>query len=362
MLVAALTGLPGLLETLDVAERPSGGMQVMAAAAPFEPNPIVPTVVYGLDALGAWEPLVGTLRLALPPRHPVWLLRAGGSPTPETLDRLDGRPSDAEALFLPALEPEAAERSLQGLRYLVHRLRAPGGCPWDREQTHESLIRYVLEEAYEVADAIRHEGSAALAEELGDLLLQVFLQAELAEEAGEFTLNDVVERISAKLIRRHPHVFGDVVVAGAGEVEWNWEQLKGAEKGDRTSVLDGLPRSLPALMAAQEIQRRLKKVGFDWPDREGVVAKLAEELSELRDARSPDEAVAELGDVLFILTRLGLDLGADAEEALRATNGRVGARFRHVEAELREQGRTFKDLPLEELLARWDGAKRAEGA
>ena len=331
----------------------------MSAERPFEPNPTVPTLVYGLDSADAWAATAPLLRLAFPADHPVRLLRADGRAEAVTLGALGNGACAAEAVYLPPLEPIDAARSLQGLRYLVHRLRAPGGCPWDREQTHESLVRYVIEEAYEVADAIRHEGPSELAEELGDLLLQVFLQAELAEEAGQFTLNDVVEKISAKLVRRHPHVFANVQVAGAREVQKNWDELKRAEKGERTSALDGVPKSLPALLAAQEIQRRLKKAGFDWPDRRGVDAKLDEELAELKGA-PPDRAVDELGDVLFILARLALDAEADAEEALRGTNARVTARFRYVETQVREDGRSMKEMPLSELLALWDEAKAAE--
>lgn len=262
-----------------------------------------------------------------------------------------------DALFVPAIEAEVARRSYAGLRQIVHRLRAPGGCPWDRKQTHESLAKYTVEEAYEVVDAIRHHGPAELAEELGDLLLQVFLQSEIATDTGHFDLNDVFERISAKLIHRHPHVFGDVVVSGAEDVEVNWEALKTAEKGERASVLDGIPKSLPALAMAAEMQKRLRKVGFEWPDRAGVEAKLAEELGELRSAATPEEASAELGDVLWMATALGGWLGADAEDRLRATIDKVDARFRYVEQRVREQGKQIRDLNLDEMLAIWNEAK-----
>ena len=354
-----LARVPVLLQTLPASEHPTGALQLMTAAAPFEPNPLVPTLAYQIGPT-TWGALLDTLRLALGPADPAWLLQEGAPARRTTIGTLAEAAPDGDALYLPPLDPVAAERSLQGLRQIVHHLRAPGGCPWDREQTHESLAPYILEEAYEVADAIRHESPAELAEELGDLLLQVFLQAELAEEAGRFTLNDVVERISAKLVRRHPHVFGDVAVATASDVQRNWEQLKAAEKGERSSVLDGVPRSLPALMAAQEIQKRLKKVGFDWPDHRGVDDKLAEELAELRDASSAEAAASELGDVLFILARVGLDAGSDAEEALRGTNRRVARRVRFVETRARERGRQLKDIPVEELLRLWDEAKADE--
>lgn len=332
----------------------------MSAEDPWEPNPLVPTVVYGFPTAESGDWLQATFGRSLSGEQPVWLLRSGAPPERTALGTLAERGIDgAEALMIPALEPEVAQRSLLGLRALVHRLRAPGGCPWDRAQTHESLIRYVIEEAYEVADAIRHEGAEQLAEELGDLLLQVFLHAELAEEAGDFTLDDVVARLATKLVSRHPHVFGGVTVANATDVERNWEQLKATEKPERTSALDGVARSLPALLAAQEIQRRLKKAGFDWPDRGGVERKLAEELAELASA-TPDDLPSELGDVLFALARLGLDSGADAEEALRGTNARVSVRFRYVEQHARERGRPVRELPLEELLALWETAKPTE--
>jgi tetrapyrrole methylase family protein/MazG family protein len=239
----------------------------------------------------------------------------------------------------------------------VHRLRAPGGCPWDRKQTHQSLSKYVLEEAYEVVDAIEHHGPAELAEELGDLLLQVFLQSELAEESGQFSLNDVVEHLTSKLIRRHPHVFGDVQVGGASDVEINWDALKKAEKADRVSALDGIPRSLPALMMAAELQKRMRKTGFEWPNRERAEEKLAEELAEVSNAPTPEAAAAELGDVLFVLTELVTWRGGNAEDALRTTNQKVEARFRYVEERLRERGLEIKDLPLDEVEALWRQAK-----
>jgi tetrapyrrole methylase family protein/MazG family protein len=362
MVADRLAGLLALPLRLDPDLQPRTGLQLMSAAEPFEPNPTVATLVYDLDGPADWERALSQLRRWLPPDVEVWLLREGVHSERSTLEALGTGYDSVTAVYLRPVRPEAARRSLHSLRQIVHRLRAPGGCPWDRKQTHESLVSYMLEEAYEVADAIRHEGSAALAEELGDLLLQVFLHAEMAEEAGEFSLDDVVGSISAKLIRRHPHVFGDVIVGGAADVERNWEQLKAAEKTDRESVLDGIPRSMPALGAAQEIQRKLKKAGFDWPDRVGVEAKLDEELAELRSATSQDAASAELGDLLFILTRLGLDLGADAEEALRGTNARVARRFRYVESTVRARGRKVGDVPLDELLAMWDDAKVGERA
>lgn len=346
----------GLLARLPSEIQPSGALQIMELAAPFEPNPTIPTLIVGLsgDESAAGDSL-DVVRRALGDDQPIWLLLTDGGVRPDSVS--DAQMDGVEAAFLPAVEPEAAERSFAGLRHIVHRLRAPGGCPWDREQTARSLTKYVIEEAYEVVDAIEHHGPAEISEELGDLLLQVFLQSEIAEEAGDFDLNDVMERISTKLIHRHPHVFADVTVSGAADVEVNWEALKKAEKGERRSVLDGVPKSLPALAMAAEIQKRMRKTGFKWPDRAGAEAKLAEELAELRDAATPQEAGAELGDVLFVLTELATWHGAAAEDALRRTNAKVEARFRYVEDRVRERGVAISDLPLDELVGLWREAK-----
>ena len=357
-MIVGLASAVALLDTLAPANRPLGALQIMSPDGAFEPNPLAPLLVIWSGGSSSEAGVAEMLRRVYPATHQVWQLKDDRTPVVLTLAQaLDG-PEMSCPLYLPPLPPDSAERSLQGLRQLVHRLRAPGGCPWDRKQTPESLTKYVLEEAYEVVDAIRHGSAKDVAEELGDLLLQVYLQAEIAEEAGRFTLNDVVEHLSTKLVRRHPHVFGDVVVEGAADVEVNWEALKKAEKAEQVSALDGVPRSLPALMMAQEVQKRLKKAGFDWPDRRGPEEKLDEEFGELRAAATADEAVAELGDVLFILARLGLDRGANAEDSLRETIRKVEARYRYVEERLRERGLTPKGVQIGELQALWDEAKR----
>ena len=194
-----------LLARLPDDVRPGGSLQIMQSDAAFEPNPTVPTLFVGASGDGPRSALPAVVRRALAADQAVWLLQTDGSAAPATLDTLPA--GGTSAIFVPAVDAESAERSLAGLRQLVHRLRAPGGCPWDRKQTHRSLTKYVLEEAYEVVDAIEHHGPDEMAEELGDLLLQVFLQSEIAEEAGTFSLNDVVRHLSTKLIRRHPHVF-----------------------------------------------------------------------------------------------------------------------------------------------------------
>ena len=240
---------------------------------------------------------------------------------------------------------------------VVRRLRAPGGCPWDREQTHASLRATMLEEAYEVLEAIDETSMPKLREELGDVLLQVLIQSAIAEEAREFTLGDVAAAVREKLVRRHPHVFGLTVVSGSDEVVRNWEALKAKEYG-RESALDGVQRSLPALQWAWSLQRRAANVGFDWPDVEGALDKIREELEELRQASTVEEQEAEFGDLLFTMVNVARKLGINPEDALRGTTGRFEARFRIMEQAARADGRALKDLPIDELDRYWEAAKR----
>lgn len=244
---------------------------------------------------------------------------------------------------------------------VVRRLRSPQGCPWDREQTHASLRATMLEEAYEVLEAIDEGSTDKLREELGDVLLQVLMQAEIAQEADEFSLGDVADAVREKLIRRHPHVFGSTVVSGADEVVRNWEALKAAEYG-RESALDGVQRSLPALQWAWSLQRRAANVGFDWVDVDGPLAKIGEELAELRNAATVEEREAEFGDLLFTMVNVARKLRMNPEDALRAATGRFEARFRMVEQAARADGRRITDLPMEELDRYWEAAKRRRDA
>jgi tetrapyrrole methylase family protein/MazG family protein len=240
---------------------------------------------------------------------------------------------------------------------VVRRLRAPEGCPWDREQTLASLRATMLEEAYEVLEAIDVKSMAKLREELGDVLLQVLMQALITEETGEFTLGDVADSVHEKLVRRHPHVFGSTIVSGSDEVVRNWEALKAKEYG-RESALDGVQRSLPALQWAWSLQRRAANVGFDWPDVEGALDKIREELEELRQASTIEEREAEFGDLLFTMVNVARKLGINPEDALRGTTGRFEARFRLMEQAARADGRALKDMPIDELDRYWEAAKR----
>lgn len=263
-----------------------------------------------------------------------------------------------------------AGQSYPRLVELMQRLLAEDGCPWDREQTMESLRRYVLEEACEVIDAIDAKDRAHLCEELGDLLLQVVFLGELARAEGAFGPDDVVRGIVEKLVRRHPHVFADVEVKDTDEVLSNWERIKAAEKKGRP-VLAGVPRSLPALNRAQRIGEKVARVGFDWPDARGSRAKVAEELGELDEAIAhgdPRKIEEELGDTLFALVNLARHLHVDAEGALRGTIDKFVRRFDHVEARVREvhggwpegaAGKPGRGVTLEEMDGYWEEAKRA---
>lgn len=259
-----------------------------------------------------------------------------------------------------------ASDSIERLLAIMHRLRAPGGCPWDREQTLASLRPYVLEETYEVLEAIDAGDVAGHREELGDLLLQIVFQAELRQEAGQFEFADVADAISDKLVSRHPHVFGDAQVQDADGVLRQWAALKREEKrrkGGGKSVLEGVPRELPALARADRLTEKASRVGFDWPDAAGARAKVAEELGELDAAvASGDRAEVEheLGDLLFAVANLARKLGVAPEEALRSTVGRFTARFTFVEESLERRGVPHGGATLEEMDALWNEAKRLE--
>jgi MazG family protein len=256
--------------------------------------------------------------------------------------------------------------SFPDLVAIMERLRGPGGCPWDREQTHHTLKPYLIEEAYEVLEAIDAADDALLCEELGDLLLQVVFHAELAREGGRFAIDDVVRAISAKLVRRHPHVFGDADAKDAQAVLQSWHKLKAAERrekrGDDASALHGVPGHLPALLRAQRLGEKAAAVHFDWPGAEAVLGKVEEEIRELRAAISdPARREAELGDLLFALGQLARHLAVNAEEALRAACHRFTTRFHHLEASLRARGSDPAHTSTEELDRLWEEAKKAVG-
>ncbi|MFY9586493.1 MAG: nucleoside triphosphate pyrophosphohydrolase [Actinomycetota bacterium] len=251
-------------------------------------------------------------------------------------------------------------RSARGARLLelvrvMARLRGPDGCPWDAEQTHETLVKYLLDETYELLEAIEAGSPDHIAEELGDLLLQVVFHAQMAADAETFDIDDVAGRLVTKLVTRHPHVFGDVQVDGASEVVANWEVIKDHEKG-RTSVLEGVPEALPALAYATKLQKRAAKVGFDWDDTSGPAEKLREELDEVAKA-PPEELEGEIGDLVFAAVALSRKAGVDPETALRRTARTFRDRIARMEEVARERGTPLKDLPADELDRLWEDAK-----
>jgi len=299
------------------------------------------------------------------PGHPLL-----GDPLGLLLTEAARREGLALRVLAPAPPPSPSPADFDALVAVMARLRDPqGGCPWDLEQTPQTLRRYVIEEAYEVVEAIEDMdvgGSPSkLAEELGDLLLQVVFHAQLARESGTFAIGDVTRAIVEKLVRRHPHVFGDLSVSGSEQVLQNWEQIKRGEPGyeDRVGVLDGIPPALPALMRALEVSKRVVKVGFEWPTVSEVLDKVEEEIRELRVEIAQGEtarAADELGDLLFTLVNVARHLKIDPEDALRRMTQRFAARFRRIERRAAETGRAVSDLSLEEMESVWQAAKGEE--
>jgi MazG family protein len=268
----------------------------------------------------------------------------------------------------PSAEADEAGRLFARFVELIARLRAPGGCPWDREQTHDSVKPMTIEEAYEVAHAIDEKDDVELAGELGDLLLQVVFHANIARERGAFALPQVIERVAEKMVRRHPHVFGEEQAGSSGDVLRSWEAIKAAEREQKgkqdESMLDSVHRGLPAVMEAFQITTKVSRVGFDWKDVEGALAKLDEETAELREAIAADaghdRVAEEVGDLLFVSVNVARLAGVDPESALKAANRKFRRRFRHVEGRLAESGRKPADSTLEEMDGYWDEAKRRE--
>jgi tetrapyrrole methylase family protein/MazG family protein len=265
------------------------------------------------------------------------------------------------ALYIPAL---GGMSSFEQFQEVIAHLRAPEGCPWDREQTHLSLRKYLIEEAYEVLETLDNEDPRALAEEMGDLLLQIVLHTQIATDDGEFRMADVISHINRKLIHRHPHVWGTTEVSGAAEVLQNWDALKKQEhaaKGvQRESLLDGVPKGLPALMQANEYRRKAAKIGFDWANADDAKVKLHEEIDEVTEAKDdPEHLREEIGDFLFMAVNWAAKLGIDdSEGALREANAKFYRRFRHIEQSVKASGRPADSFTLDELEAFWQEAKR----
>jgi tetrapyrrole methylase family protein/MazG family protein len=370
---------------------PAAGLAVVAAerlvAVPVEPSlPLLILPAARLRSGGPGADALLPLPRPLPGRHgprgagPIAVLHRlypadhavgrFGRPDGTTIGDLI-EPDLGGALYLPPVPHVQDAASPWGMPWISDRLRAPDGCPWDREQTHQSLRNHLLEEAYEVYDALADGATPELAGELGDLLLQIVLHAQLAAEEGVFDLTDVWQALATKIVRRHPHVFGEAEARTASDVNRQWERIKQSERAaaaaaDETGVaqpksaLDGISRALPALAASQEMQERAAHLGYDWPSIDGVLEKVREEVGELMEAESADHLAEELGDLLFVLVNVGRKTGIEVEAALRAANDKFRRRFRHVELSAANLGRALRDMTFEELDALWDAAKADE--
>jgi tetrapyrrole methylase family protein/MazG family protein len=302
--------------------------------------------------------LKSVLLTTYPKEHEVvWVHNGKGNA--EKLEEISGSDVSASTcLYVPALGEGS---SFESFAEIVAHLRAPNGCPWDREQTHETLRKHLLEESYEAISAIDSGDFADMREEFGDLLLQIILQSQIANEEGHFNVNQVVQGIYSKIVRRHPHVFGDVKLDGVDGVLANWEKLKEKERSDKKQekgLLDGIPLALPSLSQAQEYQDRAARVGFDWPEIDGVLDKVKEEIEEIKHAETDFELASEIGDLFFALVNLARWKHVDAESALRGTNMKFKARFGFVEQGAKKQGRNLSELTLQEMDAFWNDAKR----
>jgi len=341
------------------------GLQVCDAvelAAGHHPplNPDLPALVGQLYSRTLAAGVKLTLVNQYPDDHEVVLVHAAGTPEQRSvrlpLYKLDRRDDVAHltTLYVP---PLPGVTSFEALQDTVAHLRAPDGCPWDREQTHESLRAGLLEEAYEVATAIDAGDVQALQEELGDLLLQILLHVQIATEEGEFKMAQVIAGLDAKLKHRHPHVWGERPVKGTEEVLQRWEELKREEKEAQPSVLDGVPATLPALLQADTYGQRAARLGFDWTEASGVADKIREEMAEVEVATTSEEREAELGDLLFAVVNWARWLGVDSEAALRQANARFASRFRGMERMARERGLDMASLGMDRLEALWQEAK-----
>ncbi|MDQ0203435.1 bifunctional methyltransferase/pyrophosphohydrolase YabN [Pectinatus haikarae] len=269
------------------------------------------------------------------------------------------------SLYVPAFQRQKDQFTLSPLEDIINRLRAPGGCPWDIIQTHKSLRQNLIEEVYEVIEAIDFQDPKLLCEELGDLLMQIVFHARMAEETGFFSMQDVIDGVTKKLVHRHPHVFGDISVRDAGEVLLNWEAIKRQEKSERKSILDGIPKDLPALMSAYKLQNKASKAGFDWKNVKPVWQKLSEEINELKEAEASGDRKKiedELGDVLFTIVNLSRFLKVNAEIAMLGSNEKFRRRFSYIEKKIKAEKRQWETYEMEELDTLWDEAKDFENA
>jgi tetrapyrrole methylase family protein/MazG family protein len=326
---------------------------------PFPPD--VSALLLGLDSPELALQVKKVLLVVYPYAHVVFVV-SDGKMKEERLGELgNGDFSKSTCIYIPS---HGEGTSFESFAEIVAHLRAPDGCPWDQKQTHQTLRTHLLEEAYETLTAMDENDSAGMREEFGDLLLQIVLNAQIATETNEFSMPQVIKGIYDKIVRRHPHVFGDVELNGVDGVLQNWEKIKEKERKDNgvgekeKGLLDGVPSALPALTQALEYQDRAARVGFDWPEVDGVLDKVREEIEEIKQAQNLDEVTAELGDLFFVLVNLARWRKVDAESALRGTNLKFKNRFGYVEQSAKKQGRNLSDMTLEEMDALWNEAKK----
>ena len=348
-----------VFETLQIAPPPKlvlleGETLADAHVPPYPPD--MPALIVDVSSPARVSHLMIVLLTTYPKSHKVYIVESGESKDIQ-LETLDNRGVTTACLYVPPLQEGT---SFESFAEIVAHLRAPNGCPWDREQTHESLRKHLLEESYEAITAIDSGDFADMREEFGDLLLQIVLQSQIANEEREFNINQVIHGIHSKIVRRHPHVFGDVELEGVKGVLANWEKLKEKERSEKKQergLLDGVPAALPALSQAQEYQDRAARVGFDWSEIEGVLDKVREEIEEIKDAESDFELASEIGDLFFALVNVARWKSVDAESALRGTNLKFKKRFTYVEQTAKTQGRSLSEMKLEEMDALWNEAK-----
>lgn len=332
------------------------GTLASAHVLPYPPD--IPVLFTNVDSQILAQQLKIVLLTTYPREHHViWVVY--GKKREENIADITGKDAGTTTcLYVPAL---GEGTSFESFAEIVAHLRAPNGCPWDREQTHETLRKHLLEESYEAISAIDSGDFADMREEFGDLLLQIVLQSQIANEEGQFNINQVVHGIHSKIVRRHPHVFGDVQLDGVDGVLANWEKLKEkerSEKKEERGALDGVPLALPALSQAQEYQDRAGRVGFDWPEIDGVLDKVKEEIDEIKNAETDFELASEIGDLFFALVNVARWKKIDAESALRGTNMKFKKRFAYVEQGAKKQYRNLSELSLDEMDALWNEAKK----
>jgi len=356
-----LDGLQEILAVLDIQNLTRltlvDASELAAGHVPsFAPD--APALVLGLDGI-ALDSMARAVLAVYPKDFKLTLIGLDGKPAEFTMQALTGK--RGRAVYIPEL---GAGTSFEAFQELIAHLRAPeDGCPWDKEQTHLSLRKHLLEESYETLSAMDEENPEKMCEEFGDLLLQVVLNAQIANEAGEFGMSRILHGIHSKIVRRHPHVFGEVKVDGVNDVLSNWQVIKAGERVKHSEVekgvLDGLPAALPALTQAQEFQNRAAVVGFDWPEISGVLDKIKEEIDEVLAAKNQVDLTEEIGDLFFALVNLARWKKIDSESALRAASQKFKKRFKYVESRVRASGHFLQAMSMVELDELWNEAKRA---